>query len=270
MNEIVLQGTALHAGEVSRVTLSACEGPTRVEQAGVSATLDQLRIVRADRGVCVTDPTGRMRIDLIEHLLAAVGALGLGRGLRIAVDGPEAPLLDGGAARWARALLALGQAPAPPRLRIARAACIEVGASVFELQPLGRVRLQVTLEYDHPLIAVKHASWQGDAEDFVTRIARARTYGFLAEANALRAAARARGANSRDVVVLCDDGGTISDPPPEPDECARHKLLDLIGDLTLGAGLALGSIGARRPGHRATHEMLLVAHRRKLFETVQD
>jgi UDP-3-O-[3-hydroxymyristoyl] N-acetylglucosamine deacetylase len=266
LNSVVLEGTTLHAGQLSRVTLSVHEGPTVLAQGNSIATLDQLQIVRADRGVCVADPTGRMHIDLIEHLMAAVGALGLERGVRIEVDGPEAPLQDGGAAVWARALLSLGVPPTPPRRSVARAERIEVGASVFELEPAVGVELAVAIEYEHPLIAVKTASWQGDAGDFTDRIGRARTYGFLSEAEALRATARARGANARDVVVLCDDGTSISEPGPEPDECARHKLLDLIGDLTLGGGLPSGRIRALRPGHRATHEMLRIAREHGAFE----
>ncbi|MBI5537589.1 MAG: UDP-3-O-acyl-N-acetylglucosamine deacetylase [Deltaproteobacteria bacterium] len=261
----MLQGIALHAGVQTSVTLALCDGPTVIEQHGVIARLDELRVQRADRGVAVVDPTGRLRVDLIEHLMAAVGALGLERGVHISIEGPEAPLLDGGAKQLALGLRSTGARPCAPTRRIARRARFEVAGASFELEPSDRILLHVAVEYDHPLIQEKTAAWHGDAVDFVERIAAARTYGFLSEAQALRATARARGANTHDVIVLCDDGTSISDPLPLPDECVRHKLLDLIGDLTLGGGLPIGTIRALRPGHRATHEMLALAQQQGVF-----
>lgn len=262
---IALGGIALHAGIVTSIVLAPHDGPTVIEQHGLRVLLDELRIVRADRGVEVIDVSGQLRIDLVEHLMAAIGALGFERGLRIGVCGAEVPLLDGGAYRVAAALRSIATPHFEPRRRITRAETVQVGESAYEFACAEETGLHVEIEVDHPLVAAKSASWHGSASDFVERIARARTYGFLSDAAALYAASRARGANSRDVVVLCDDGTTLSDPGPEPDECARHKLLDLIGDLALAGGIPRGVIRARRPGHRATREAIRIATERGML-----
>lgn len=252
----ILQGIALHAGVPVSVVLSAVPGPTSIAQNGLVAAISDLRVERADRGVCVTDPSGKMHVDLVEHLFAAIGALELERGLLVSVDGPELPLMDGGARAFALALRALRLPSMAPSRRILRAHRVEVGESVYEFEPGDRVRVQVHVQFDHPLVRVQEAAWAGDAEDFLERIAAARTFGFLREADALRATSRARGANTRDVIVLCDDGTSVSEPGPSADECVRHKLLDLVGDLTIAGGIPVGTVRAWRPGHRATHEVM--------------
>lgn len=254
-----LQGIALHAGVPVAVTLSPWQGPTSLAQNGVVAPISGLRVERADRGVCVTDPHRRLRVDLVEHLFAAIGALGLERGLLVSVDGPELPLMDGGSRAFALALRRLELCPMAPARRITRAHRVAVGDCLYEFEPGDRVRLQVQVQFDHPLVQVQEAAWGGDPDDFVERIAPARTFGFMSEAEALRATSRAKGANARDVVVLCDDGTSISEPAPVADECVRHKLLDLIGDLTIAGGIPLGTVRAWRPGHRATHEVMAQA-----------
>jgi len=256
---IALGGIALHAGVPSSVVLGACQGPTVIEQNNARATLDQLRVLRADRGVQVTDPSGAVAIDLIEHLAAAIGALQLCRGLRVRCYGPEIPLLDGGSLSWAIALRSLELQRFSFAQRVIRAGRVTMGDSIYEFSPSDSVFLQVNVEFDHPLIAERSACWHGDPDDFMSRIAPARTFGFVEEEQELRAAARARGANARDVVVLRRNGSTLSHPPPQPDECARHKLLDLIGDLTLAGGLSRGQLRVSRPGHLATHRALRTA-----------
>ena len=265
---VELHGVALHAGVPCSVRLSRCQGPSVLSHGGLELPLSELRVVRADRGVAVSDPTGRLHVDLLEHLMAAVGALGLERGLRVEVSGPELPLLDGGSLRFASALLELGAPPSAPSRRIIRPLRVQLGDSHYEFEPGPAPHLSVSIEYAHPLIVQKQSAWDGDPIDFVRRIASARTYGFVSEADALRATSRAKGANTRDVIVLCEDGTSLSEPAPLPDECVRHKLLDLIGDVTIAGGMAQGSIRAHRPGHAVTHEAMRLAREQGVFEPV--
>jgi UDP-3-O-[3-hydroxymyristoyl] N-acetylglucosamine deacetylase len=246
---------ALHAGVPTSIVLASCPGPCVLEQGSIRAPFADLEVARADRGVRVVAAGGALCVDLVEHLMAAVGGLGVRDGLRVTVRGPEVPLLDGGARRMALGLRSIGAGASPRRRRVTCSAAFELGGARYELEPSDSVELEVLVQFDHPLVRGTTARWRGDAEGFLRRVAPARTFGFLSEAAALREVSRARGANPRDVVVLCDDGTTLSDPPPEPDECARHKLLDLIGDLTLSGGVPLGRIRALRPGHAATLEV---------------
>lgn len=257
MSGVELVGVALHDGCPTSVVLVRRPGPVALRQRGVEVPLSELQIDRTDYGVVVVG--GVLRVDLVEHLFAAVGGLGIGGDLRVDVGGSEVPLLDGGAARFVRALRELGLPVAPPRMRVTRVASFEVGGTCYRFSPSERTELRVEVDFDHPLVVIRRACWDGDSDDFSARIAPARTFGFRRDAEALRRAGRARAVDPRAVVILDDDGGTPSDPPPAPDECARHKLLDLVGDLVLSGGLVRGRIEAFRPGHGATRRALALA-----------
>jgi UDP-3-O-[3-hydroxymyristoyl] N-acetylglucosamine deacetylase len=254
-SSVLLRGAALHRGGPCEVSLSrAPTGPVLVAQRGATARLDELRPVRTDRGVTVATADGRVRVDLIEHLLAAVGGLGVSGGLLVAIDSDELPLLDGGARRFAEALEALD----PPRgraLRVTRQAVLEHGRSVYRLAPGAAPCLRVEIDFPPP-VGRQRAEWDGDADDFVARIAPARTFGWVREFAELRAAGRAAAVDLSSVLVF-DERGTIDGcQPPTPEEPARHKLLDLVGDLALYGGPPLGVIEAVAPGHTATHAVV--------------
>ncbi len=253
---IALGGRALHSGAAASVLFAPHDGPLVLERDGKRCALSRLAVVRTDSGVQVRAQDGGFEIDLVEHVLAAVGGLGLAAGLRIVVDGPEPPLLDGGALAFTRAIRRLELPTGEVRRRITRAVRLDLGESRYELRPADGVHIEVAVEFDHPMVAVATARWDGSAADFEDRIAPARTFGFFEDWDTLKASGRAAGANARDVVVLCSDGTSLSDPPPAADECARHKLLDLIGDLTLSGGVPRGFIRAVRPGHRTNLQVL--------------
>lgn len=225
-----------------------------MRRAGVECPLTNLRVVRTDHGVTVA--AGAHTVDLVEHVLSALGGMGIERDVRIDVYGPELPLLDGGGRRFADALSLLSVAPTPRRCVIARDLEMREGEAVYRFRPASGVAITVEIEFEHPLVLQRAARWCGEAEDYRRRIAPARTFGFRRDAERLLRAGRARAVDLAAVVVLDDDGTSPSLPPPSPDECARHKLLDLIGDLTLAGGVPVGRIDARRPGHGATHAVL--------------
>jgi UDP-3-O-[3-hydroxymyristoyl] N-acetylglucosamine deacetylase len=249
-----LGGLTLHSGVPASVLFAPHQGPVVLEHAGRRCTIQELTVVRADSGVKVRAPDDGFQVDLIEHVLAALGGLALTAGVRIVVDGPEPPLLDGGASTFVRALQRLALRPQSRCRRITRALRLDVGRSSYELEPSDRTSIEVSVEFAHPRVAVATARWNGTARDFEERIAPARTFGFFEDWSTLKEQGRARGANIRDVVVLCRDGTSLSDPPPAPDECARHKLLDLVGDLTLSGGVPQGLLRVTRPGHSANLE----------------
>jgi UDP-3-O-[3-hydroxymyristoyl] N-acetylglucosamine deacetylase len=255
---VALEGTALHRGVVVRLRLARRPGPIVFVQRGARASLDELRPVRTDRGVTAATDDGRVRIDLVEHLLAAVGALGVRGDLAIATDDDELPLLDGGARAFADALRALDLAPRPPALRIAREASFERGIARYRFAPGEAPRVRVEVDFPAP-VGREGAAWDGDPADFVERIAPARTFGWASEAAALRAAGRAAGVDLASVLVFDERGAIPGCRPAEPAEAARHKLLDLIGDLALHGGPPRGLVEARCPGHTATHAIVAEA-----------
>lgn len=216
--------------------------------------LEALSVTRADQGVMLEG--GGLRVDLVEHLLSAMAALGIREGLRIDIHGPEVPLLDGGAAAFFDALASLGIPPSPPSLVIERAATLRQGESVYRFEPSDDVFVEVEVDFDHPLLRKQRADWGGDATDFRERIAPCRTFGFLRDAERLRARGRGLGVDPRFVIVLTEEAALEASMPLRPNEAACHKLLDSMGDLAVYGGPPQGKVFATRPGHEKTHAIV--------------
>jgi UDP-3-O-[3-hydroxymyristoyl] N-acetylglucosamine deacetylase len=268
VEEIVFHGRGLHSGEQCAVALSRRPGPLCFETRRGQATREQLEVLRADRGVCVRAARIRLEVDLIEHLFAAFGGLGVQQGIRIEVlRGGEIPLLDGAALEFAAAIKALAPPRGPPRLRVARAGQLVVGESSYTFAPADSIKLDVTVQF--PGREAEHASWDGTAARFFRDIAPARTFGFRKDADMLRARGRAAHVDLNSVLVLEDDGSIAkAASPARPGELACHKMLDLIGDLFLYGGPLLGALSVDRPGHARTHDAVRRALSEGLVERV--
>jgi len=247
-----LEGIGLHTGMPSGVTLRPSEGPVRLRSRGLESRIEDLEVVSTARATAVEAHGGALRVGTVEHAFAALAGLGLRQGVTLEVDGPEMPLLDGGASAWCAALARLHLAPSSPRLRVTRAAAFDVGPSHYELAPApdGAVHVTARVDFDDPRIAGE-ASWHGDPADFVARIAPARTFALARELDELALRGLARHVDPSCVVVIAPDAILHAGRPFTADEPARHKLLDLLGDLYLHGGPPVGRVLAVRPGHAA-------------------
>lgn len=249
--QVVVEGVGLHTGAPCRVALVARPGPVRLRSRGIDVALADLVVASTARATTVEGRSASLRVGTVEHVFAALAGLGVYDGIVLDVDGPEMPLLDGGCADWCDAIARLGLPATRPRLRVARAAVLEVGPSRFELAPGdGTVDVSVHLETDDGRLD-RDARWRGEAGDFVTRIAPARTFVFVHELDELARRGLARHVDPACVVVVTPEALLHAGRPALPDEPARHKLLDLVGDLYLVGGPPLGRIHAVRPGHAA-------------------
>jgi len=256
--ETAVEGVGLHSGRRVRVVLRARRGAVTVRVAGREARIDELSVASTSRATSVEAHGGALRLGTVEHAFAALGGLGIYEGLGLAVEGPELPLLDGGASVWCDAIDALGVAPSAPRARVARPAVFALGSSRYEFTPGDRVSLEARLELDgfDERVVVPEARWDGSPADFRARIAPARTFALARELDELAAAGLARNVDPESVVILAPGGAHYAGRPFEPDEPVRHKLLDLIGDLYLYGGPPVGQLRAVRPGHAANAEVM--------------
>lgn len=245
---MVVQGRGLHSGQPCTVVLQRAPGPVALVQGGARATVPGLVVASTARATTVEDAGGSLRIGTVEHAFAALAGLGIREGLELCVDGPELPLLDGGALAWCDALARLDLPSRPPRLAVTRAASYAVGPSRYELAP-SEPGIDVSVHVELDARFEPMARWQGEAADFVARIAPARTFALAHEVEELARRGLARHADPASVVVLGPDAVLSSGRPFAPDEPARHKLLDLVGDLYLRGGPPVGRFHAVRPGH---------------------
>jgi UDP-3-O-[3-hydroxymyristoyl] N-acetylglucosamine deacetylase len=202
-------------------------------------------------------------IGTIEHLLAALGALGVDDVL-VEVDGPEVPVLDGSAAPFVMLLHEAGLRPlAVPRLYVKVLEPVEVvrGAKSVRLSPADHFEISYTIGFDHPLLRHQSLSVRVTPRTFTDGLATARTFGFLREVEMLRKSGLALGGSLENAVVI-GETGVLNNKLRFEDEFVRHKILDAVGDLTLLAHPLVGHLEAHKAGH-ALH----AAVAQKLMET---
>jgi UDP-3-O-[3-hydroxymyristoyl] N-acetylglucosamine deacetylase len=253
---LIIEGYGLHTGRAARVVLTRSEGPTTLATSEAEARIDELVVVDATRSTTVATRDGRLRIATVEHLFAALAAFDARDGVRVTIDGPEIPLADGGASTFADAIANLDLPRRRSSLSVIEKGAITIGTSTYELEPASRVVVEAVFE--EPRFGAT-ARWEGDSADFRTRIAPARTFGFTREIDELLERGLARHVTPESVVVLGDFGALSRGAPFLEDEPARHKLLDLVGDLFVHGGPPIGFLRATRPAHRATHEAMTKA-----------
>jgi UDP-3-O-[3-hydroxymyristoyl] N-acetylglucosamine deacetylase/3-hydroxyacyl-[acyl-carrier-protein] dehydratase len=191
------------------------------------------------------------RVLTVEHVMAALTAAGVTRAV-VEVDGLEAPILDGSFAGYLKAILDVGTEEIEadvPVLRIPDAVTYDgKNGSHYVATSAGAFRISATIEFPHPLIGRQYGSFHFKDGCFGAEIAPARTFGFAAEAEALRARGLALGASTENTVVL-DESGVIDGELRFRDEFLRHKVGDMVGDLALLCARIEGHIVADRPSH---------------------
>lgn len=193
----------------------------------------------------------------VEHVLSALAGMGVTDAL-IEVSGPELPIGDGSAAPFARALEAAGVvehgSPIEPIAPGTEILVGDPGGPHVVARPSAVCRYRYELDYGaHSALRPHGAEWE-HGPDYARAVAPARTFCLQEEAEAMRAAGLFRHLTTRDMLVV-GPRGPIDNTYLFEDEPARHKLLDLIGDLALAGRPLRAEVIARRSGHALNHEM---------------
>jgi UDP-3-O-[3-hydroxymyristoyl] N-acetylglucosamine deacetylase len=120
--------------------------------------------------------------------------------------------------------------------------------------------IRYKIDFDHPVIGRESMHFDFSHDNFLKKIAPARTFGFMRDVEKLRAAGLARGGSVENAVVL-DDRGVVNGPLRFKDEFVRHKILDLIGDLALLGRPVVGYVIARNAGHALNFDLVVAIQR---------
>jgi len=205
---------------------------------------------------------GEVSIGTVEHVLAAAAGLGLDNCL-IEIEGPEVPILDGSALPFVRLFHAAGFERQDALVRpftLDRPVELLRDGKRMSFEPGGSgLTIRYEIDFPHPFVGQQELTYTLRPEEFASRIAPARTFGFAREVAQLRARGLARGGSLHNAVVL-DDTGILSGPLRFRDEFVRHKVLDLIGDLALLGRPLHGIIHARKAGHAVHIEFARALH----------
>jgi UDP-3-O-[3-hydroxymyristoyl] N-acetylglucosamine deacetylase len=192
-----------------------------------------------------------VKVATVEHLMAALAGLEIDNAV-VAIDGPEAPIMDGSSAPFVRALEAAGRRPQGSRrdyIEVLETIEVTDGDKYARLVPADGFEMAFEIAFDDAAIGRQSLDLRLDRAAFRRELADCRTFGFRGEVDALRAAGLARGGSLDNVVVI--DGGAVlnAEGLRRPDEFVRHKMLDALGDLYLLGAPILGRYEARYSGH---------------------
>lgn len=259
---ISCEGVGLHSGAPVKLSLI----PAPVNHGIVFVRTDTPRPVSipalseyvVDTSLATTLGRDGVKVGTVEHLLAALSGLGIDN-LRIELDGPEIPIMDGSAAPFAMLVKTAGvrvQSEPKSFIVIKKSVTVQDGDKEASFLPASRFRVDCTIDFKHPLISDQVASFEFSDRAFQREIARARTFGFLRDVQMLQKMGLARGGSLENAIVVDEFSILNPDGLRFPDEFARHKLLDAVGDVSLFGRPVVGHLKVMKSGHALNHKLV--------------
>lgn len=272
---VELEGLGLHTGNQVRVRLHPADAGTGIRF--VRVDLPERPVIRA--GVeniiintmvprCTSIGKDGVIIHTVEHLMSALCGLGIDN-LLVEMDGNELPGLDGSGLAFYEAIKTVGVVEQPcPReyFDIKEPICVNNNGACILVVPDDDFRISYTLDYDQPSLQTQFFSTTVNAQSFEEEIAPCRTFCLEEEANELKAKGLGKGANFENTLVV-GARGVINNELKFPNECARHKVLDFIGDSYLLGHPLKGQVFCVRSGHSLNFALLKkILRQREIYQ----
>ncbi|MBE9063745.1 UDP-3-O-acyl-N-acetylglucosamine deacetylase [cf. Phormidesmis sp. LEGE 11477] len=256
-SSVSVNGVGLHLGQPTTVELLPAEPNAGryfirtdlAEAVPVAATVGNVVKTQLSTELGISSSTVRT----VEHLLSALIALEIDN-VRIEIDGPELPLLDGSAKEWVSAIasipIQIQSAQRQVRSPLSQPISVQSKDAWVAAFPSDELRFSYGIDFGLAAIGNQWHSWNVSTGDFASDIAPARTFGLAHQIDYLRQQGLIKG-GTLDNALVCGEAGWLNPPLRFENEPARHKLLDLIGDLSL-----LGDIPtAHYVAYKASHSL---------------
>jgi UDP-3-O-[3-hydroxymyristoyl] N-acetylglucosamine deacetylase len=263
--QATVTGVGVHSGQPVNLTI----GPASVDagfifvRTGLGGRDHEVRaeaesVIATEFATVLGDREGPV-VSTAEHVLAALRGMGVDNAT-IEVDGPEVPIMDGSAAAFVAAIDQAGivsQSAARRFVQVLKPVQVAIGDSFGELRPNATgFRAEVEIDFANPVIGRQNYTLDLSPERFRREISRARTFGCVNDVARLWSAGFALGASFENSVVFDDERLLNTEGLRYSDECVRHKVLDVIGDLALAGLPLLGTFRSIRGGHKLNHAVL--------------
>ena len=253
--KISLEGIGLHSGKSSRIALSPApldsgivfRRKTNGHTESCQASIRNLRPTER----CTTIGSNGFQIQTTEHVLSALWGMQIDNAY-IDLNSDEVPAMDGSAAPFVEMIHAAGiMSQERPRTYLKIVKPLHVGDHRRGVSILPSVTPKITysIDYDHFMIQQQTIEYNWSPEAFQHTIAEARTFAFSQEIEALWARGLGQGGSLDNTIIFSESGVLNEQGLRFPDECVRHKVLDLIGDLALLGLPVIGHIFGNRSGH---------------------
>jgi UDP-3-O-[3-hydroxymyristoyl] N-acetylglucosamine deacetylase len=256
-NAIKTTGVGLHTGARVEIHLR----PAAVDSGIIFHRVDLAETVSipayadhvGDTRLSSTLEKGGASISTVEHLMSALSGLGIDN-LHVDVAGPEIPIMDGSAGPFVFLLQSAGiveQSAQKKYLRIKAAVEARDGDKWARFEPFDGYRLDFTIDFPHPVFGSENRQVVVDfaGTSYVKEVARARTFGFMQDVEAMRSAGLALGGSLQNAIVLDETRILNSEGLRYDNEFVKHKVLDAIGDIYLLGHPLIGQYTAFKSGH---------------------
>lgn len=267
-NKAKFSGIGLHTGKLITLTLRPAEGGTgivfhRVDLAPAVSIEARAANVVSTR-LSTTIGRGDASVSTIEHLMAALYGCGIDNA-HVDINGPEVPIMDGSAAPFVAGIVKAGSkgcGKARKYLVIKKPVTVVEGDKKISIIPSRHYKISFDMQFAHPAVRNQSRSMLFTQAIFAEEYASARTFGFLAEVETLKAHGLALGGSLENAVVIGDDGVLNEEGLRFPDEFVRHKILDSVGDLALAGHRLIGHVKSAKSGHDLNHKLVTELLRR--------
>jgi len=260
--EAEYSGIGLHTGAMVHMKLIPAEAGTGIvfvrtdtaDHCEIKVKLENIE----QKPLCTTIVNGDMFVQTVEHLLSAIKAFGIDN-LTIEINSIEPPGVDGSAKGFCNLFLNSGirELDEPRKsYKISSPIYFNKGDSSIVILPNPQegFRVSYTLDYNSDLIPIQNYSFDLTTENYIYEISAARTFCFEHEAKALKQAGFGKGASTKNTCVITDSG-LLDNEKRYHDEFVRHKILDLIGDLSIIGVDIQGHVVAVKSGHSENFEL---------------
>ena len=255
-NTYSFEGKGLHTGTYAHMKVMPAAADTGIRfyrmdlenQPEVMAVAENV----SNTSRSTTISVGDAKVVTIEHIMSALTGLGVDNA-RIELDNQEVPILNGSAEPYAEAFMADGlEDQGVPRQYITLPLAIEVSdprtGSWVKIEPAEAPSAQISVDFNSPVLGIQQAHWD-EQTDYAREIAPCRTFCFYKEIEPMLKGGLIKGGDLSNALVVTETGYMDNPVLHFPDECGRHKLLDLLGDFRLAGGYMNARITAFKPGH---------------------
>jgi UDP-3-O-[3-hydroxymyristoyl] N-acetylglucosamine deacetylase len=250
-SEVTLSGIGIHSGKSVKLKLvPSYSGEIVFKRLDLGSLEFRLLPENIEAKNCAMLVTAQGKIRTLEHLLAVLWVYGI-VSLTVELDQEEIPAMDGSAIHFVDAIHKAGLRDLPEEntaIKIIEPFIIQEEDASITAVPDPELKITYHIDFEHPSIKKQGLSLILNPGSFEREIAPARTFGFLENVSDLRKKGLARGGSLENAIVL-DKTRVISGPLRYPDEFVRHKILDLIGDLSLIGKQIAGHFIAKKAGH---------------------
>lgn len=274
------EGKGLHTGRIAKMTINPAPADTGIRfrrtDIGEDAIVEALAENVSNTARSTTISKGEASVSTIEHVMSALTGMGVDNAL-IDIDNIEVPILDGSAKPYIDAIWADGfEEQDAPRRYVELKEAVEVyneeKGSLVRLEPADEFSYDIKIDFNSRVLGVQHAAWNPSVV-YAEEIGICRTFVFFHEIEFLYKNNLVKGGDVDNAIVIVEH--PVTDEQVEhmsnlfnvpalkvredgylsnlvlrfPNECARHKLLDLIGDLRLSGGFLKAKVTAEKSGH---------------------